>query len=163
MQSVPECVIARAGSADIEHVAGNLRPEHRAEIASQSRLGCAEAVRLSVADSRLVLAGRVDGEALFLAGVSKKYLLAPTGSVWMLATPEIDRYPLEVAVALRRLFRQAHDLSGADILEQWLPPWYRKGIKWLLWLGWRAVGTRKINGTAHIHMIHERAEATHGD
>ena len=152
---MPECIIGPATETDIQHVIAHLRPEHAKEIAGQANLSNADAIRLSVSDSCLVMAGRVNGITLFLCGVTKAYLLSDVGSVWMLATPEIDAYPLESAVALRELFNHAHELAGAEILEQFIPSWYLKGIKWLLWLGWKAVGTRMINGNAHIHMTHE--------
>ena len=150
-----ECVIAKATADDIALVTANIRPEHAREMGEASGLDAAVGVRLSVQNSRLVLAGRVEGEALFLVGVSKTLALSDIGSVWMVATPDIDRFPLEAAVALRELFSRAHELAGARVLEQWVPGWYRKGIKWLLWLGWKARGTRVIRGVAHAHMVHE--------
>ncbi|MCD8349901.1 MAG: hypothetical protein LUC93_04735 [Planctomycetaceae bacterium] len=151
----PDVVIVPAQRRDLHHVAANLRPEHIREVNGMLNLSPYDAVMVSVADSAYVFAGRADGEALFLCGASKKRLLSDFSSVWMLATPDIDRHPLAAAEALRRLFAQAHVLAEADVLEQWIPHWYRKGLKWLLWLGWRADGMKEINGVPHIRMVHE--------
>lgn len=152
---MPECRIVPAEPADIQHITDNLRPEHVREVRGQTDVSVAGAVRLSVTDSRMVFAGRAEGKTLFICGVSRGGLLADVGSVWMLATPEIDAYALEAATALRELFKRAHALAGASVLEQFIPHWYIKGVKWLLWLGWRAEGTRMICGNAHIRMVHK--------
>lgn len=150
-----EFVIVDAEERDIEYVGSHMRREHMDEVAGMLNLSPEDAVRRSVSDSTRVFAGRGDGETLLLCGVGKTPILSDTGSVWMLATPEIDRYALSAAIGLRALFGQAHEMAGAPVLEQFLPPWYRKGIKWLLWLGWKAMGVRPINGSPHVRMIHE--------
>ena len=148
--------IVEATFDDVRRVAGNLRPEHVRELRGLSRLDPAEAVRQSADASRLTLAGKADGVAVCLAGVDKAHILDDAGSVWMVATPEIDAYALEAAAALRELFAMAHDLAGTDRLEQWLPDWYAKGRKWLRWLGWREGECRLVNGAPHWRMTHER-------
>ena len=153
-----QCAIASATPEDIEHLIRNLRPEHVREIHDVSGLDPETAIRLSVQDSSLVLAGRIEGETVCVIGVSKKRLLSDAGSVWMLATPGIDQHPLEAAVALRELFSHAHELAGAGVLEQWVPHWYRKGIKFLQWLGWRDVDQVVIKTVKHHHMIHVLTE-----
>lgn len=158
-----ECIIAKASEGDIAHVSANLREEHVREIRGMTNMDPAAAVRRSMAISRIILAGRMafdDGtmtKALFIVGVEKTCLLSDVGSVWMLATREIDDYALSAAAALRELFRNAHALAGARVLEQWLPPWYRKGIKFMLWLGWRAGEVKRVGafGEPHIRMVHE--------
>ncbi|MCC8115806.1 MAG: hypothetical protein LIP18_01395 [Planctomycetes bacterium] len=154
---MPDCVIVPAVPGHVDHVLRNLRPEHVREIRDATGLPVGAAVRASVADSSVVLAGVAGGEALFLVGVSKSFLLSDTGSVWMVATSAIDDHAIPAALALRELFRQAHRLTGTRRIEQWLPWWYRKGVKWLLWLGWKADGTRVIHGVPHHRMIHEEA------
>lgn len=153
---MPELVFSKATDADIDHVARHLRPEHVREVEEQSGLAADVAVELSADTSRLVMAGRVEGVPVCLIGVSKTLMLSDVGSVWMVATPDIDRHPLEAAAALRELFGHAHDLAGARVLEQYIPPWYLKGVKWLLWLGWKAAGNVTLRGKTFIHMTHER-------
>lgn len=151
----PKCRIVKATPGDLRHVGVNMRQEHIAEIRAQSVMTPLDAVVASARDSGHVFAGRVGETPLFVCGTERKRVLSDAGSVWMFATPEIDAYPLEAAEALRRLFHQAHRLAGVAVLEQFIPSWYAKGIKWLLWLGWRSVGTRMIHDTPHVHMIHE--------
>ncbi|MCD8352438.1 MAG: hypothetical protein LUC93_17680 [Planctomycetaceae bacterium] len=147
--------IVPALARHIDHVIRNIRPEHVREIRDATGLSVSAAVCASVVDSSVVYAGLADGTPLFVVGVSKSFLLSDTGSVWMVATKAIDDYALPAAVALRGLFARAHQLTGTRRIEQWLPHWYAKGIKWLQWLGWEARGTRVINGVPHHHMIHE--------
>lgn len=153
-----EITVREASAADINNVLRRLRPEHLQGIRESTYLEPGSAVWLSVEDSCAVFSGKADGIVLFIAGVSRKRLFSNAGSVWMLATPEIDNHPLEAATALRRLFGRAHRLAGAKTLEQWIPAWYRKGIKWLLWLGWEARDTIRIKGYPHIHMTHSAME-----
>lgn len=156
---MPECIIAGAGDADIRHVIDNLRSEHVRELRDASSLDPGAAIRLSVANSLFVMCGKIDERALFLIGIGKKALLDETGSVWMVATPEIDAHPLEAATAIRLIFHHAHPMTRSKRLEQWIPAWYGKGIKFAEWLGWRREGTEMINGVEHEHMVHEEAAA----
>lgn len=154
-----ECVIDDATAADVRWVIANMRPEHVQEAFDQSGLSPDLAVLLSVRDSIRVFAGRAGGETLFLCGAGRKSVLSDVGSVWMFATEAIDRHPIPAAEALRELFGRAHGLIGARVLEQRIPAWYAKGVKWLLWLGWEAKGTSVVNGVPHVRLVHEEKSA----
>lgn len=68
-------------------------------------------------------------------------------------------HPIQAATALRELFGHAHTLVSAPILEQWLPLWYGKGIKWLEWLSWERAGEKEIRGIRHVRMVHREGDA----
>ena len=153
---MPECVIVKAGEEDIDRVANNLRPEHVREISQFSTLPPFRAVWHSVDDSLVVLAGKMDAVALFLAGAGRTRRREDVGTVWMLATAEVDLYPRAVAIAIKRLWGTAHRVAGVPVIEQFIPSWYGKGIRFLEWLGWERTdedNPRRRRGM--IRMIHK--------
>jgi hypothetical protein len=141
---VASCIVVKAGAEDINHVAANLRPEHVREIRDTSAfVSPFDAVWRSADDSTMLLAGRFDGEAAFLLGAGRTRRLPGVGTVWMLATPAVDRHPVAVAVTVKRLWKTAHGATGTGVVEQFLPAWYSRGIRFLEWLGWET--TREGN------------------
>ncbi|MDR3077660.1 MAG: hypothetical protein LBV15_02725 [Planctomycetota bacterium] len=152
-------VVAPATAAEAEAVLADLRPEHRREIAGLTRLAPEAAVRLSLARARYVFVGREaeSGEPLCLIGVDEKPLLSDSAAVWLLARERLDRRALAAAVGLRQLFGQAHRLARARRLTQLVPLWYRKGLKWLRWLGWREEGVEILPGGPHARVAHFEA------
>lgn len=150
-----ECRVEPAVEGDLVHVARHMRPEHVREISDASRLSPLDAVFLCARNAGHAFAGRVDGETLFVCGTERTAILSDAGSLWMFATVEIDRHALAAAAALRDLFGRAHRLAGVRTLEQLVPCWYGKGVKWLRWLGWRCAGVVDVAGTPHFRMMHE--------
>lgn len=149
------CEIVDATHDDVEHVAANLRPEHVREIRGLMNISPADALRLSVATACRTFVCRAGDLPLCIAGASRRYPLSDVGSIFMLATPDIDRFRVPAAVALTRLFRRAHRLADTRIFEQYIPAWYEKGLEWAVWLGWKAEGTVMLRGQPHVRFVHE--------
>lgn len=118
--------------ADISHVLGNLRRADIEEAEATLALPAPRALLLTMQQSRIVLAGVVDGEPMFLFGLGVGSYLAGVMRPWMVGTPALRRHA-------KRLLPMSRDVveGWADDwrLENWVDARHAESRRWLEWLG----------------------------
>lgn len=118
-----------------DYIGRHLRPEHEHEVNALLPIGGANSVRLAFHLSDICLCAIRNNTPLCIFGTSGKAILGDSATIWMLATPEIDKHPLWCGRMSRKVLSLLHDLSGAHRLENRIPVQYHTAIRWLQWLG----------------------------
>lgn len=120
-----------------EAMATRLSPEHVREVREVSGLDPAAALALSLWSSVEAYAYVPPDStaAVFMMGVEERSALSGLAMVWMLGTAETARHPVAVLRAARRGIARAFAVTGADCLEQYVPEWYRTGLRFVERLG----------------------------
>lgn len=129
-------VPADPGMAD--NLARHLSPEHARELHGVSGLDPATAIRLSLessAEAYAFIPAGSGGDPLFMMGVEPSSALAGSAMVWMLGSARAARRPAGVLRAARWGISRAFPASGAERLEQYIPAWYRTGLRFIARLG----------------------------
>lgn len=109
--------------------------------------------------SRASAAALAGGELLFCAGVSAKPFNKTGDAIWMLATDAFDRHVRTALRLTRYLFDvEAWKYSKTRRLEQYLPPPYRTGIRFLEWLGWKRGDVVSMGSRQAVHMFFDKPE-----
>lgn len=121
-------------------LAERMKREHAREAREVSGLGPAEAVLLSLAASVEAYACVVppDGDPVFMLGVGEKSPITGGATVWMLGSEETGGHPRSVVRSVRQGLARAFAVTGAGSLEQFVPAWYRTGLRFLLRFGFEA-------------------------
>lgn len=129
-----------ATAALAERLASALSVDHRREIAATCGGAAGDALGYSLACSleayALLGAG---GGPVFMMGVEEASPFTRGAMVWMLATAGIARHAPATLRAVRWGLARAFAVSGADWLEQFIPAWYRTGLRFAERLGFRIV------------------------
>lgn len=129
-------VPADPGMAD--NLARHLSPEHVRELRGVSGLAPATAIRLSLessAEAYAFIPAGGGGEPLFMMGVEPSSALTGSAMVWMLGSAKAACRPAGVLRAARWGVSRAFPASGAARLEQYIPAWYRTGLRFIARLG----------------------------
>ncbi|MCD8138441.1 MAG: hypothetical protein LUE17_01445 [Planctomycetaceae bacterium] len=137
MDSLPDRFLpATAGHA--RDLAGNLSTDHRRELAATGGLSPRAALELSVAHS-VEAYTYVDpaGVPVFMMGVEAASPLTGAALVWMLASDAAGSRPRGILRAARWGLARAFAVTGAASLEQYIPAWYRTGLRFVRRLGFR--------------------------
>lgn len=137
---------------------GRLTREHVREIRDVSGIDQAAAVRLSLAASReaYVYVPPGGSEAAFIMGVEDKSPLTGAAVVWLLGSDVLRRRPAALMRAARWGVRRAFRITGAERLEQFIPAWYRTGLRFARRLGFVvAPGGGRLR-----HVVLERGDAS---
>ena len=99
----------------------------------------------------------VGDEVLFAAGVSSLRFTYDGDVIWMLSTNAFDRHVRGALRMLSHLFRvEAWKYTKTNRLEQFLPPPYGVGIRFLEWMGWTRGDVVSIVGKQAVHMHFDR-------
>lgn len=136
MDSRPDYLIpAEADLAD--SFSHRLSPEHKREIRDLGSMNPADAVRASLACSKesYAFVPHVAAFPVFMFGVEPAGVITRTARVWMLATPEIKHHGVAVLRSARWGVERAFAVTGAYSLEQYIPHWYRVGLRFVQCLG----------------------------
>lgn len=144
--------------AHVECLADNLKSDHQRELAWFG-MGNRRGVRASIESCEgHALAAVHQGSLLFIAGVQQGASLHGDAAViTYLATADYDRH---VRAALR-LTRQLFDVEAWKHtkhrrIEQYIPPPYMTGIRFLECLGWQTGGLVYIGARQAIHMYFDK-------
>lgn len=115
-------------------LAEHMSPADRREVWAADHLTPAQAVRQSMAMSRRVWAGLIDGELACMFGVTDHgTALTTVGVPWMMATKVIRRNP---SLFLRRCRPVVEEMKqGYDMLWNMADSRNKQTLKWLRWLG----------------------------
>ncbi len=141
-------------------LARRLDPDHAREILDVSGLAPGPALALSLAASLEAYAYVPPGreEALFMMGVEARSPLTRGARLWLLGSKEKDKRPAGLLRAARWGLARAFRVSGADCLEQFIPDWYRTGLRFALRLGCSLTpsGLRARSGSPLWHVVFHR-------
>ena len=136
MDNRPDFVIP-ATPDHAEALAARLAGDHAREVREVARLDPREGLRLSLAASLEAYAalGAPEASPLFMMGVCRPGLLTGTAMLWMLGAEGAGRHPVRILRAARWGIGRAFRITGADSLEQFIPGWYRTGLRFAAGLG----------------------------
>lgn len=136
MDSRPSFVVpAAAMHADL--LAGRVARDHAREVRQVSRLDPREGLLLSLAASveAYTVLGAATGEPVLMMGVGAPGLLTGTATVWMLGAEGAEERAVRILRAARWGLKRAFLVTGADCLEQFIPAWYRTGLRFAARMG----------------------------
>lgn len=149
-----------ATEAHVESLIRSMKPDHIRELAwfDQSP---ATGARASYRNSRAAAAAMVGDTLLFIAGVAERPFNDNADAIWYLSTVDYDNH----ARAALRLTRQLFDVEAwkyttTNRLEQYLPPAYKTGIRFLEWLGWARGDVVSMGRRQAVHMYFDRPAIT---
>lgn len=127
----------------IPALAARLAADHRREIADTVAMPPRAALEVSLAASAEAYA-LVDryGEPVFMMGVEPASPLTGSAMVWMLGTDAVRNRPALTLRTARWGLARAFRATGAKRLEQYIPEWYRTGLRFARRLGFVAVPPR---------------------
>jgi hypothetical protein len=140
-------------------LAATLSADHRREIADTGWLCPTASVLLALYTSLEAFAFCPDGEApVFMLGVEKTGALTDAAMVWMIGTEEVRRHAKQTLRVARWGVRRAFAATGAARLEQYIPAWYRTGLRFVARLGFHQepTGMHAIGGDALLRVTIER-------
>lgn len=127
-----DVTIVPARGKHINGIARRMRPADAAECKAMAGLPPRAGLRLSMMRSR-AFTGLCDGRPEVMFGTSDLNVLAGIGSVWLLATDAVERYPrefLRYSVKWRpKLFERYSVLRNVVSVDN------AASIRWLTWLG----------------------------
>ncbi len=141
----------------LQRMAGKVRKEHRREILQCSGLAVEQALELSfhasVENYALVPPGRC--VPIFVMGVESAAVLTGQSMVWMIGTDDIQHFPVAAMRAARWGMQRAWACTNATALDQYIPAWYRTGIRFAEALGFSADSDSSVTrqGTVCLHMV----------
>lgn len=142
----------------IDQIVRSMKPDHVRELAwfdTTPQAGAWGSFHYSRA-SAAALAG---DEVLFCAGVSSKPFSADADAIWMLATNAFDHHIRAALRLTRHLFDvEAWKYTKTNRLEQYLPPPYQTGIRFLEWLGWQRGDVVSMGRRQAVHLFFDRPE-----
>jgi hypothetical protein len=125
-----------AAPVHVERLVRRLRTEHVREIADTSGLPPLDAVRLSLAASvEAYTLIRPTGDVLFMMGAEPASPLTGSALLWMIGSHAMDRHPAAVLRAASWGVERAFAVTGAHLLEQYIPAWYAIGLRFVERLG----------------------------
>ncbi len=156
MDNLPKWVLP-ATLPLVRRMANQVRKEHRREIRQCSGLAVERAVQLSfhasVESYALVPPGWC--VPIFVMGVEPASILTGQSMVWMIGTDDIQRFPVAVVRAARWGLQRAWARTGATVLDQYIPAWYRTGIRFAETLGFVAESSSSIvwQSGLCLHMV----------
>lgn len=131
MARKPEIIPALA--EHIQHIADNMRPGDRAELAAIRRTPSAS-LAASLRLSRVAWTGTIDGEPVCMFGVAPTSMLTPQkGRPWMLGTTMLDDNAIMFLRRNKPMIEKMLDLFPE--LENYVAVSNVKAVEWLRWLG----------------------------
>ena len=153
----------RLDKATTSHAAALIRtmkPDHRRELTWFGQTPSV-GVWASYGNSRAAAAAMVGDTLLFIAGVAEKPFNADADAIWYLATVDFDNHTRAALRLTRQLFNvEAWKYTKTGRLEQYLPPGYPTGIRFLEWLGWTRGDVVSIGPRQAVHMYYDRPAGT---
>lgn len=131
--------VRQATPADALDIAERLREEDRAEILAATGLDPRLALPAGVQGGGFVLTAGVEsiGRPEILFGVDPVADCPEVGVAWMVSTPAIYDYPVEVAVRSRELHNLFH--QRYELLTNYMDERNTRHRKWLSWLGFKFI------------------------
>lgn len=145
--------VVPAALEHLEEVISRMRQEHVRELGA----GFAATARHSFRTSVVAYAAIRSGHPIFAMGVEPAGLLTASAVVWMLGTEDIDRHPAFTFRVARWGIGEAYRATGALRLEQWIPEWYRTGLRFVERLGFiQHRPESPIHENCLVRVTHER-------
>ena len=135
-----------------------LKPEHARitpylrqvdldEIEAMTDLPPEVAVAFSIAQTERGFAAEVDGELVALFGISN-------GLIWLVATDEINKYPITFYRLSRKIFPSL--IEGYDYIENYVDARNTLSLRWLKWLGFTIKEPKCINNGIFHHIYYKK-------
>ena len=121
----------------------NMRKADRRELELATGSDCFKGLEAAMATSRRVIAVRAHDKLCCIYGVQDSPLMPNIGIAWMLATPEIEKYPIWILRAGKNAVDQW--LNHYTVLTNYVWAENHKSVRWLEHLGF-AVGPPKPYG-----------------
>lgn len=153
-ESRPKGVVSATEKMAVE-LAALLSPEHAKEIRETSGMQPKAAVLLSLAYSVEAYAFAPNGRTVFLMGVEAASPITGSAMPWMLGTMETAKNPAGVLRTAKWGLERAFRVTGATRLEQYIPEWYRTGLRFASRIGFdlRPAGVATSAGAALWHAV----------
>lgn len=148
-----------ATEAHIDTLIRRMKPDHIRELAWFDH-SPTTGVKASYRNSRAAAAAMAGDTLLFVAGVAERPFTPEADAIWYLATVDFDRHVRAALRMTRLLFDvEAWKYTKTGRLEQFLPPAYTAGIRFLEWLGWTRGGVTSMGRRQAVHMHFDRPAA----
>ena len=126
-------MIVPATEAHLLDVLADLREHEQKAVAVMGDTFMLEEFRKHV----VAFAAVIKGKALVVWWVTADNLLAPTGTVWLLATETATKYSIHFALISKREI--ARLFEHFDVLQGWVAVDFLESQRWLEWLGFQIV------------------------
>lgn len=126
-----------ATAADLDYIAHNLRAEDHAEVVAATGIDPRLILPLAAEGGREVYtAGLISNNRAEIVFGYDPFPECPSAAVaWMLSTPVIYDYPVEIAVRSRECYDAAH--RKYEVLTNFGDERNERHLKWLSWLGFK--------------------------
>jgi len=135
MSGAVEYNIRSATVEDAEYLSTRLNPMDLVEIDAVSGRDPLTVMKSGIKISEDCKVGTADGVPFCIYGVHKPSLLSDVGTVWMLATDEINKHFMKFG---RECGNEVKEMMGnLRMLENYCHVTNRKTIVWLKWLGFK--------------------------
>jgi len=128
-----ELVVRPAADGDVDLFAGVLRGVDLREIAATSLAPPAGAIARCLAASDRTWVGLLDGEPMFISGISRANFMSARRAPWLLGTPLIDTNPRPFLRYTRAAMPGL--LAAHPWMENHIDARSTRTIAWLRWLG----------------------------
>lgn len=133
MRSNPTLAVRAAVPDDIDRLAANLRESDLREIAATSGARPVEAIERCIARSEHSWTGELDGEPMFIGGITPANFMSARRSPWLLGTPVLDQNPRPFLRYCREKMPEIRQFYPH--LENFIDARSKRTIDWLQWLG----------------------------
>jgi hypothetical protein len=97
----------------------------------------AQAILASMRQSDETISVRINGKLCLLVGHFARSMFVGSGSAWMLAMPEAEKYKVTLMKFSRRVIHHLSELYPELYVATY--PGNERAIRWLEWLGFKAV------------------------
>ena len=130
-RKVPE--IVRATEEHVAAMAPHLRDADREEILISTRMTPAESLHYSMTMSPIAYTALEGDTPICMFGAGTANPLSFTGSPWLLATDDLDRWGFQLGKLCRRYVVEMFDRF--DYLCNYVDERNTKAVRWLEWIG----------------------------
>jgi hypothetical protein len=125
--------IREAEAGDIGPIAKDMRASDCIEIAATALMRPADALTYSLENSSMCWTGLYDGVPVAMWGVVPGFIMPPTGMIWMLGTPTLEKLPF---LWLRVCPETIRDMfERYERLLNYVDQRDKKTLRWAKWLG----------------------------
>ena len=140
----------------IEYLIENIKDDHVREL-NWFGLSPRHGILSSLENCLGMLSATKNNQLLFIAGVMDRSLFGDASTIFYISTKHYDDHKRHALRLTRELFeKECWKYSRYKKIEQYLPPPYTTGIRFLEWLGWKRGGVFSYGSKQAQHMYYER-------